>query len=553
MNDLQSGVTSLPLLADLLRREAERTPHTVFAIFPDASISFGDLYLQASRLAKGLIALGLPPRGHVAILMPNCLHFLLAHFAVQLAGGVSILINARSKQQELSYAIPHCDAQWMLTTDAIDDHVNFTALLGEVYPELRVKSSGEVLQLGGAPRLQHIVLFGEKRWAAALSSDALSEAGQAVPDSALQAARRGQQSEETAVMIYTSGTTALPKACELTHASIQRSWAIYTQAVNLARGEKVWDPMPFFHSGGVGLMTGIMACGATIVSSAHYDPGVIFDLVVRHRIDHLYPGFHMLALPLLQSARYSRQAFDFVRTMVVVGPLGTLRVIQSSLPAHTRVMNLFGMSEGSGLVTLTPPDAPEELRLTTSGRPSPGIDVRVVAADSGDVVPPNTNGEIQFRGGGAFRGYYKDDAATRATILPEGWIRTGDLGKLDQDGWLYYLGRLKDMLRIGGENVACAEIESFLSSHPSVKFVQVIGKPDERLGETAVAFIELNPGSRLERQELLDFCTGKVARYKIPTDVIFVTEWPMSSTKIQKFKLRELLPPAGSRPQGPGL
>jgi acyl-CoA synthetase (AMP-forming)/AMP-acid ligase II len=544
MNDRESGGTTLPLLANLLRREAERTPDTLFAIFPDASISYGDLYVQASRLAKGLIAQGLRPRGHVAILMPNCLHFLLAHFAVQLAGGVSILINARSKQQELSYAIPHCDAQWLLTTDAIDEHVNFTALLGEVYPELRAMSPGDALRLRAAPRLRHIVLFGAKRWDGALSTATLADTGHGMPDSSLESARLGQQSEETAVMIYTSGTTASPKACELTHASIQRSWAIYTRAVKLAQGEKVWDPMPFFHSGGVGLMTGIMACGATIVSSAHYDPGVIFDLVVRHRIEHLYPGFHLLALPLLQSARYSRPAFDFVRTMVVVGPLGTLRIIQSSLPAHTRVMNLFGMSEGSGLVTLTPPDAPAELRLTTSGRPSPGIEVRIVAADSAEVLPPDTNGEIQFRGGGAFRGYYKDDAATRATILAEGWIRTGDLGKLDQDGWLYYLGRLKDMLRIGGENVACAEIESFLSSHPSVKFVQVIGKPDERLGETAVAFVELNPGASLERQELLDFCTGKVARYKIPTDVIFVTEWPMSSTKIQKFKLRELLPPA---------
>ena len=159
-------------------------------------------------------------------------------------------------------------------------------------------------------------------------------------------------------------------------------------------------------------------------------------------------------------------------------------------------------------------------------------------------MPADSRGEIQFRGGGAFRGYYKDPASSRATILPDGWIRTGDLGQLDAEGWLYYLGRLKDILRVGGESVASAEIESFLSGHAAVKFVQVIGKPDERLGETPVAFVERNPGATLTRQELIDFCAGKIARYKIPTDIIFVTQWPMSSTKIQKFKLRELLPVA---------
>jgi fatty-acyl-CoA synthase len=207
-------------------------------------------------------------------------------------------------------------------------------------------------------------------------------------------------------------------------------------------------------------------------------------------------------------------------------------------------MNLFGMSEGSGLVTLTPPGASEEKRLTTSGRASSGIEVRIAANDTNDLLPSESQGEIQFRGGGAFRGYYKDRAATLTTILPDGWVKTGDLGKLDVDGWLYYLGRLKDVLRVGGESVATAEIESYLSGHPAVKFVQVIGKPDARLGETPVAFVELNPGATLSPTDLIDFCSGKIARYKIPTDVMFVTEWPMSSTKIQKFKLRDLLPPS---------
>ena len=527
----------------LLRNRAEILPEHTFAIFPEASIGYRDLFLQASSLAKGLIAMGLSPRGHVAILMPNGLDFLLAHFAVQLAGGISVLLNARSRQQELTYAIPHCDAEILLTTDAIDAHVNFSLLLEDAFPELRGADGDRDLRPTGAPRLRRAVLFGNKRWAAAMSVSTLLDRGLTVSDQTLTSRQAGHDAEETAVMIYTSGTTASPKACELSHAGLQRSWAIYARAVGLSEREKVWDPMPFFHSGGIGLMTGIMARGATIVSSAHFDAEVIVDLVLRHRIEHLYPGFHALALPVIQSPRYSRRDFDFVRTMVVVGPLGTLRWIQNVLPAHAAVMNLFGMSEGSGLVTLTPPQASEERRLTTSGQALANVEVRIVSPETGEALPSESPGEIQFRGGGAFRAYYKDPQATQATILPGGWIRTGDLGKLDSEGWLHYLGRLKDMLKVGGENVAAVEIESFLSTHPAVKFVQVIGKPDRRLGEVPVAFVECNPGFAPRGQELIDLCIGKIARYKIPRDVIFVTQWPMSATKIQKFKLRELLPP----------
>jgi fatty-acyl-CoA synthase len=539
-------IQTLPTLAELLRSKAASLPGEIFAVFPRDSITYGELCVRASALAKGLIAKGLRPGAHAAILMPNCLDFLLAHFAIQLAGGISILLNARSKQQEIRYAVPHCDAEFLFTTDAFDEHVNFSSLLEDVFPELRAKGTPDRLQLAAAPRLTHIVLFGTKHWPSALTTAALIEAGREVADETLTLSRAAQADDQTAVMIYTSGTTADPKACELTHAGLQRSWLIYTDAVKLSVGQKVWDPMPFFHSGGIGLMTGIMAVGGTIVSTAHFDPETIVDLVIRHRIEHLYPGFHLLALPVLQSPRYKRDEFNFVQTMVVIGPLGTTRMIQNMLPSHAIVLNLFGMSEGSGLVTLTPTDAPLERRLTTSGRAAGTIEVRITSPETGEVVPAGAHGELQFRGGGAFRAYYKDAKATQATILAGGWVRTGDLATLDADGWLYYLGRLKDVLKVGGENVATAEIESFISGHPAVKFVQVIGKPDKRLGEVPVAFVERNAGAQLQVQELIDFCVGKIARYKIPSDVIFVTQWPMSSTKIQKFKLRELLPPDNS-------
>jgi len=538
---LSTDSTALPTLGVLLEQQAAQRAGHVFAIFPGLSLTYGELYERARELAKGLIAEGVRPGTPVAILMPNCVDFLLAHYAVQLAYGVSVLLNARYKQFELRHVIAHCDAELLITTDIVDEHVNFTDVLASTYPELQDARTSVSLQLAHAPLLRKIVLFGKKHLPTAVSAEALINSGKAVSDDTLGRRSEGREAGETAVIIYTSGTTSAPKGCELSHAGLQRSWSIFARAVGLKAGEKVWDPMPFFHSGGVGLMTGIMARGATIVSSAHFDAEVIVDLVLEHRVEHLYPGFHLMGLPIVTSARYNPKAFEFIRTMVVVGPLGTLRRIQSLLPPHAPVLNLFGMSEGSGLVTLTPPEASEDERLLTNGRQLPGIEVRVVDPETGRLSEPGIAGEIQFRGGGAFRGYYKDPVATRHTILDDGWVRTGDMGRLDRAGWLRYEGRYKEMMRVGGENFAAAEVESFLSAHPAVKYVQVVGRPDERLGEVPIAFVELNEGYPATPQDIIDFCSDRIARFKIPRQVVFVTQWPMSATKIQKFKLLEMI------------
>jgi fatty-acyl-CoA synthase len=527
-------------LADLLEDRAYRSGSVTYAIFPDATITYKGLRDEAAALAKGLIAMGLKPGQHVAIMMPNCLHFMIAHYAVQLAAGVSILLNARFKRHELSHLIEHCDARMVLTTYVGREHVDFAGLVRDSLPGL--ERQGQEVRAPTAPLLRRLVAFGSDAPAAFSPVAEVVRQGQDLPDRLLWDARTGQGPEDTSVMIYTSGTTAMPKACELSGASLQRSWRIFARAVGLEEGQKLWDPMPFFHSGGIGLMTGLMARGATILSTPHFDPDEVAELVERHQVEHLYPGFHTLALPLVRSKHYDRERWSrFVRTTVVVGPLGTLHVIRDLLPAGVPIMNLYGLSEGSGLVTLTPPEASETVRLTAAGRPMHGADVRIVDPETLADLPAGQRGEILFRGVGAFRGYYRDPDATRKAILPGGWVRTGDLGMFDADGWLHFLGRIKDMLKVGGENVAAAEVESFLSSHPAVKFVQVVGKPDDRMGEVVVAFVELNPGMQASEDDIVAFCKGRIASFKIPTRVIFVTDWPMSATKVQKFRLKEQL------------
>jgi acyl-CoA synthetase (AMP-forming)/AMP-acid ligase II len=230
--------------------------------------------------------------------------------------------------------------------------------------------------------------------------------------------------------------------------------------------------------------------------------------------------------------------------MVAVAPHETHKLMQEFLPPGILTLQLFGMTEACGYVSFTRADAPEEKRLRTNGTPIDGVEVRIID-EAGHVAAPGGQGEIQFRGPNSFHSYYKDEAATDATILDGGWVRTGDCGMVDADGFVYFLGRIKDMLKVGGENVAAAEIEAFLGRHPAVKMTQVVGKPDDYYGEVAVAFVELMPGKQADAAELIAFCKGRLASFKVPREVRFVTQWPMSATKIQKFKLREQLRPSG--------
>jgi len=529
-------------IAALLAEQAARIPDALYGIFPDHETTFGQLDAEARRIAKGLIALGVRPGDHVATLMPNHHHWPPAYFGALYAGATVVALNARYKRHELEYTVGHSRAKVLITTDAIEDYVDFAGIITDVYPDIVGQDDPKAIALEGAPDLRAVILFGDANAEGFLSRRDLEAAGADVSDDAVEAARSAVGPEDAAAIIYTSGTTANPKGCVLTHGGLQRSWYTFAEIVDLSEGQRVWMPMPFFHTGGIGPMTAYLSRGAAFVTQPHFQADGVIDLMARYRIDHLYPGFPHMSLTVLQHPGYSKERFSHVRSLLNVGPPAMQRQIEALLPDGAVVLNLFGMTEGSGIITFTPMEAPLEVRATTSGKPPAHTEVRIVDPDTGEECPPDTPGEIEFRGGGALREYYRDAEATAATILPGGWVRTGDRGKRDADGYLYYLGRLKDMLKVGGENVAAAEIEFFLNRHPDVKMVQVIGGADARMGEVPVAFVERTPGGSVTAEELIAMCHGQIARWKIPADVVFVTEWPLSTTKVQKFRLKELLP-----------
>jgi len=529
-------------LGALLDWRASTTPDATFAIFPNEELSYSDVATRARSFARGLVKLGVKPGSHVAIFMPTSIDWMVAYFGAFYAGAVVVALNARYKRHELAYTLEHSDAEILITSDVIAEHVDFAELITQTFPDLGDQKDPMNLSLKAVPRLKSIVMFGSTGLPGFVERSGLERLGTDVANGELDTRLSKTDPQDVAVLMYTSGTTSNPKACALSHAGIGRSWRTFAEVVGLTSEEKVWLPMPFFHTGGIGPMSAIIWRGAALVAQPHFNLEEIIELVERYRVAHLYSGFPQFSLTFLQHPAYSQERFAFIRSMLNVGPPATQRTIQNLLPPGAKLLNLFGMTEGSGIVSFTPWDTSSDIRAETSGRAPAGTEVRVMHPETGEPCEPEEPGEIQFRGGGALLHYYKDPQATEDTIIEGGWVRTGDRGKLDADGWLYYLGRLKDMLKVGGENVAASEIEFFISRHPEVKMVQVIGAPDKRLDEVPVAFVERVPGGTVAAEELIAMCQGELAKWKIPRDVVFVTEWPMSSTKVQKFRLRELLP-----------
>lgn len=539
-------------LGGLLIDRAERTPGRLFISFPDQDTTYRALADESRALAKGLLARGLAPGDHVAVLMPNCLQWLEVFFAVHLAGGVVVPVNTRFKRRELSYIVAHCDARFLVTTDLVNDFSDFTALLWDALPGLAdpslesratgSRAAGSRLALPSAPRLEAVFLAGDKQMRPALPLATLIADGEGIRDEELNSVTAGRSAEDVAVVLYTSGTTADPKGCELTHGALLRSWSAYAGLIGLGAEQSIWTPCPFFHVGGIGILTAALTTGAAMVTMSHFEGRAALDHIERLHAEHLFPAFPALTLGLLRADTYQPGRITFVRTVLNVAPLETQQLIEHLLPSGAVLLNDFGMTEGAGMITVTSPQSSAPDRLGSNGVPLPGTEVRITdPEDPQTVLGPDKEGEIQFRGANTFRSYYKDPEATARTILAGGWVRTGDLGRIDARGQLHFADRIKDVLKVGGENVSALEVEAYLSTHPAVTMAQVVARPSARYGQEPVAFVELMPGAECTPQDIVGFCTGRLASYKIPRDVVFVTEWPMSATKIQKFRLREML------------
>jgi acyl-CoA synthetase (AMP-forming)/AMP-acid ligase II len=527
-------------IGHLLLRGARREPSHEALLFPDLRLSYSELADRAWATARSLVALGVQPREHVGTLMTNHPDIVSAFFGISLAGAVVVPINARYRTSELHSIVEDADLTAVLTHDAADEHVDFAALLHESLPGLATAADPTQLELPDHPRLRSVVMIGGKQPAGIVSRAAFDRLGDAETEARLRARVEGQRVRDVGLILYTSGTTSAPRGAMLTHEAFVRAWMGTGRMFRTTAGDRHWNGLPLFHVAALGCLVWVIGHGATFISDYAWDAGRCLEVMERERVTQFYPAYQPIMEDFLSHPRFPKTDLSSLKTFLNTAPPEMLAVFQERLP-HAVGMTMYGGTEGGAVTTTEIDDTPAD-RIATTGFPQPGLEVRIVD-EAGHLVGPDVPGIIQFRGFNTLEGYHRSPEKTAEVVLAEGWVTMSDLGQLDAQGRLSYLGRAKETLKVGGENVAPQEVEAQLYTHPAVKLTQVVGMPNPKLVEVPAAFVELHHDAIATEEELIEHCRGRIASFKVPRLIRFLTEeeWPMSATKIQRFALRERL------------
>ncbi len=530
-------------LGDLLVRSAARHPDRKALVLPEFALTYAGLRDAAVDVARGIIGLGIAPRSHVGILANNSKELVAAIFGAALADCVAVPLNARHKSSELGFIAENADLAMILTSAADTRFVDFRATLTSALPSLSKAESGQALDLPEAPRLRHIVLLDGEAPTGFTSREQFASAAGTTTSTEVDETRRRSRVRDTAIIIYTSGTTANPKGCMLTHEALTRGPVERADRRFRSKDHDVtWGGGPLFHIGSFAPFLGSIGTAGTYLTDVVFDAGRALDLMEREGVTAAWPWFPAILQPLLDHPDFRPERLASLRKVLLIGPQTLVERVQAMFP-NVEFMQACGMTETAGIFALCGPNETQAQRATSQGKPVPGVEVRIIDSDSGTAMPRDNVGEILVRGYCVMSGYYRSPEKTAEALDQDGWLHTGDLYAQSADGRLTFNGRAKDMLKVGGENVAAIEVEAYLCRHEAVKIAEVVGRPDTRLDEVPVAFVELRPGHSVKPQDLIDFCTGKIASYKVPRAIYFIaeSEWPMSATKVNKRALRARL------------
>lgn len=535
--------TPFPLtLSGLLLSAAAAKPDDDALVFPDHRQSYAQLLGKARTWAKAFMALGVEPKSHVALLMTTQPEFVEALFGAALAGAAGVPINARYAPVELAYLIENADITTLVTTDKVAAAVDFVGRLNNAFPDLAGNADPKSLTIAKAPRLKNIVVAGDGAYPGFVSQSEIEALASGISDEALDARITAIDPADLGLILYTSGTTSNPKGCMIPHSAIvSNSRALGRYRYEMTAEDRFWSPLPIFHIAGILPMVAVFDVGGAYLTIPHFEPGLALEMLEREKATMTYPSFVTIMQDLIDHETFPKTDLSRVRLMnsnLGVQPPEIKDAIVKAMP-HTIQVGTYGLTEASGTVCTSRLSDDEATRTSRLGVPLDGWDLKILHPETRAPCGADERGEICIKGPGMLTGYYKDQEKTAEAIDTEGWLHTGDLGSLDAAGQIMFHGRTKDMLKVGGENVAAAEIEAVLDAHPCVELSQIVGAPDPRYEEVAAAFIKLKPGQTGGEQELIDFCQGKLARFKIPRYVRFVEDWPMSTSKIQKFKLKD--------------
>jgi fatty-acyl-CoA synthase len=493
----------------MVEQTAARQPAGDAAVFPDDRVDYPGLVRETNRASMRLCALGVRAGDCVGLMMAASISQVSLLLGAMRLGAMPVPLNGRMKASELEFLVHHSGMR-VLLCDGVARTLAAQVALGECRA-IGVRPDGDF-----DVDLPAVDATEVKRLAAAVAP------------------------EDPSIVLYTSGTTSKPKGVVHTHVSLVAEGRNIAQRLGMVAEDRFWSPLPMFHCGGIVTMLGAFAAGAAFCHVGTFEPGAALDQLERERCTLAFPAFETIWLAILDHPRFPQADLSPLRTVINVGVRERLRAMQERLSTTTQISS-FGLTESCGFMCMGLAGDPLEARISTSGRPLPGMELRAVDPETGRDARPGEIGEALFRGVSRILHYHRDPDYTAQTIDPDGWFHSGDLIRIDEEGRISFVGRLKDMLKVGGENVSAAEVEDHLATHPAVKIVQVVAAPDARLGEVACAFVELRDGGMATERELIDHCLGAISTFKVPRYVRFVPEWPMSGTKIQKFRLREMI------------
>ncbi|HVF00246.1 MAG TPA: AMP-binding protein [Rubrobacteraceae bacterium] len=526
----------------LLDLVTERRPETDALVYADRGLrySYKEFNGVVERCARALIALGLEKGDHVAVWGQNVPEWVTLQFATGKTGTVLVTINPAYKANELRYVLEQSDAAVLFLTEGVKD-VNFVEILQRAVPDLAEAESGEI---EGLPHLKNVVLIGDE----AGSVPGLTpyrefvRGAEDVPEEDLRRRQDSLSADEVINMQYTSGTTGFPKGVQLTHANIVKNAFHIGECMELGPEDRVCIPVPFFHCFGCVLGTlNTVTHEGTMVPVENFDAEAVLQAVHEERCTALL-GVPTMFIAELEHPDFEQYDTSSLRTGIMAGspcPIEVMKKVVNVMGA-SEITIAYGQTESSPVITQTRTDDPIELRVSTVGRKLPEVEVKIVDVETGEEAGTGGQGDLCTRGYHVMKGYYKMEDRTREVIDEDGWLHTGDLATIDDNGYVKITGRAKDMIIRGGENVYPREIEEFLYTHPEISDVQVYGVPDQKYGEQVAAAVIPKSGASLTEEDVKEFCRENIAQYKVPEYVDFVEEYPMTASgKIQKYKLRE--------------
>lgn len=526
------------------RNQVAIDPDHEFVVYPDRDLrwTYKDFDERTDNLARGLLAIGMKPGDHLGVWARNIPDWLTFMYATAKVGIVMVTVNPVYKSHELDYVLKASDMKALCVIDAYRD-VDYLSIIRELVPESLTQQRGH-LESENYPMLENLIYMGPEKHRGFYSVPELILLGEYLPDDALPDAEAQFDNNDVVMMQYTSGTTGFPKGVMLTHRNILNNGFYIGEGQKLTPDDRVVLPVPFFHC--FGCVLGVMANlthRSTMIIVEDFNASLVLQAIHKERATAVY-GVPTMFIAELNHPDFDQYDLTSLRTGIMAGspcPPETMREVMDKMHM-TEITICYGLTETSPVFTQTTVDDDIEHKCETVGRKHEPVLVKIVDPDTGRVCGVGEPGELCCKGYNVMKGYYKMPEETAKVIDEEGYLHSGDLGTVDEDGYYRVTGRVKDMIIRGGENVYPLEIENFLLTMPGVLDAQIVGIPDERLGEIVGAFIRTRPGYEdMTEEDVRAFAIPRIARYKVPKRVFFIDEFPMTpSMKVQKFKLREM-------------